>query len=134
MVFHTLTFTRSRRRCSKPRPVFNISRGTWQTLMYWKIMFDSCYCINSICLFVKIWETIWHFILLPFGRQRASAHFLNIRLPGPSASRSSRWLPSFDSTWTFRSDSTRWLLYNCSSANKIQIHQQKRRKAYLYMQ
>ena len=93
-------------------------------------MFDSCYCINSICLFVKIWETIWHFILLPFGRQRASAHFLNIRLSGPSASRSSRWLPSFDSTSMFRSDSTRWLLYNCSSANKIQIHQQKRRNVY----
>ena len=34
----------------KPRPkaeVFNISRGTWQTLMYWKTMFDRCYCIIS---------------------------------------------------------------------------------------
>ena len=50
-------------------------------------------------LFVKIWETIWHYILSPFGRQRASAHFLNIRLPGPSVSRDSRWLPSFDSTY-----------------------------------
>ena len=27
--------------------VFNISRGTWQTLMYWKTMFDRCYCIIS---------------------------------------------------------------------------------------
>ena len=28
-------------------------------------------------LFVKIWETMWHYILSPFGRQGASAHFLN---------------------------------------------------------
>ena len=27
--------------------VFNISLGTWQTLMYWKTMFDRCYCIIS---------------------------------------------------------------------------------------
>ena len=39
MVFHALTFARSRGRCWKPRPkaeVFNTSRGIWQTLMYWK--------------------------------------------------------------------------------------------------
>ena len=53
-------------------------------------------------LFVKIWETIWHYILSPFGCQRASAHFLNIRLPGPSAPRDPRWLSSFDSTSIFR--------------------------------
>ena len=33
--------------CQVPREVFNISRGTWQTLMYWKTMFDRCYCIIS---------------------------------------------------------------------------------------
>ena len=27
--------------------VFNNSRGTWQTLMHWKRIFDRCYCINS---------------------------------------------------------------------------------------
>ena len=53
-------------------------------------------------LFVKIWETIWHYILSHFGRQRASALFLNIHLPGPSVSRDSRWLPSIDSTSMFR--------------------------------
>ena len=29
---------------------------------------------STKCL-VKIWQTIWHVILSPFGRQRASAHF-----------------------------------------------------------
>ena len=53
-------------------------------------------------LFVRIWETMWHYILSMFGHQRASAHFLNICLPGPRASRDSRWLPSFDSTSIFR--------------------------------
>ena len=33
--------------------VFNISRGTWQMLMYWKIMFDRCYCINSTIYLLK---------------------------------------------------------------------------------
>ena len=31
--------------CQVPREVN--SRGTWQTLMYWKTMFDRCYCIIS---------------------------------------------------------------------------------------
>ena len=35
----------------------------WQTLMYWKIMFDRCYCINSTKVLLKFGEkygtTIW---------------------------------------------------------------------------
>ena len=44
MVFYALTFARSWGRCCKPRPkaeLFNISRGTWQTLMHWKTMFKA---------------------------------------------------------------------------------------------
>ena len=40
--------------CQVPREVLktsasvcNTSLGTWQTLMYWKTMFDRCYCIIS---------------------------------------------------------------------------------------
>ena len=70
MVFHALTFARSQGRCWKPRPmaeVFNISRGTRQTLMYWKTMSDRCYCIistkcsvtfakNVALYFVNVWQ------------------------------------------------------------------------------
>ena len=34
--------------------VSNNSRGTWQTLMHWKPMFDRCYCINSITMLKKM--------------------------------------------------------------------------------
>ena len=50
MIFHSLTFARSRRRCWKPRAkpeVFNISRGTLRMLMNDKIIFDRYYCISS---------------------------------------------------------------------------------------
>ena len=43
--FHSLTFARSRGRCSPS--VFNISRGSLRMLMNDKIMFDRYYCINS---------------------------------------------------------------------------------------
>ena len=95
MTFHTLTFARSRGRCWKPRPEAEVSS------MYWKIMFDRCYCINSTIYLLKFWETLWHYIL-----SASECTFLNIRLPGPSASRDSRWLPSFDSTSMFQNDST----------------------------
>ena len=55
----------------KTRPkaeVFNTSRGTWQTLMYWKTMFDRCNCIiltkfsvtfakNVALYFVNVWQS-----------------------------------------------------------------------------
>ena len=36
-------------------PFINVcqSRGTWQTLMHWKTMFDRCYCINSTTMLKK---------------------------------------------------------------------------------
>ena len=49
MVFHALTFARSRGRCWKSRPeaaVFNISLGTWRMLMHWKTMFGRYYCVK----------------------------------------------------------------------------------------
>ena len=84
------------------RPRFNISLGTWQTLMYWKIMFDRCYCISStisLSKFGKLYGTIFCHRLAVSKRVHI---FLNIRLPDPSASRDSKWLPSFDLTWIFR--------------------------------
>ena len=50
MVFHALTFPRSRGRCWKSRQkaaVFNTSQGTWWMLMHWKTMFDRYYCIKT---------------------------------------------------------------------------------------
>ena len=49
--------------CQVPKAeVSNISRGTWQTLMYWKIMFDRRYCIKSttyLLKFGKLYGTIF---------------------------------------------------------------------------
>ena len=46
--FYALTFARSRGRCLKLRPwFFKTFRETWQTLMFWKILFNRCYCISS---------------------------------------------------------------------------------------
>ena len=45
MIFHSLTFARSRGKCRKPRA--KPSRGTLRMLMNDKIMFDRYYCINS---------------------------------------------------------------------------------------
>ena len=50
MIFHSLTFARSRGGCWKPRAkpeVFNTSRGILRMLMNGKIMFDRYHCINS---------------------------------------------------------------------------------------
>ena len=50
MVFHALTFARSRGRCWKPRPpasVFNIYLGTLRMLMHWENMFDHYYCTEK---------------------------------------------------------------------------------------
>ena len=64
-------------------------------------MFDRCYCINStiyLLTFGKLYGTIFCHRLTVSERVHI---FLNIHLPGPSASRDSRWLPSFDSTSIF---------------------------------
>ena len=74
MVFHALTFARSRGRCWKPRPevtIFNTSLGTWPILMHWKTMFDR-YCIKTenICY---ISSYFLHFFVSPFHRYLANA-------------------------------------------------------------
>ena len=53
-------------------------------------------------LFVKSWETIWHYILSPFGRQRASVHFFKYPSSWSERIKRLKWLPSFDSTSMFR--------------------------------
>ena len=75
MVFHALTFARSRGRCGKLRPkaaVFNTSQGTWRMSMHWKTMFDRYYCIQTenICYISRYFL---HYVVSPFHRCRANA-------------------------------------------------------------
>ena len=68
MVFHSLTFARSRGRCWKPRPkaaVFNTSQGTCRMLMHWKTVFDRYYCIKTenICYISRYFL---HYLVSPF--------------------------------------------------------------------
>ena len=79
MVFHALTFARSRGRCWKPRPkaaVFNTSQGTWQMLMHWKPMCDRYYCIKSenICYISRYFL---QYFVSPFHRCLANAISMN---------------------------------------------------------
>ena len=75
MVFHALTFARSRGRCWKLRPkavVFNTSQGTWRMLMHWKTLFNHYYCIKTenICYISRYFL---HYFVLPFHRCRTNA-------------------------------------------------------------
>ena len=75
MVFHAITFAKSRGRCWKPRPkaaVFNTSLGTWRMLMHCKTMFDRYYCIKieNICYISRYFL---HYFVLPFHRCLANA-------------------------------------------------------------
>ena len=68
MVFHALTFGRSRGRCWKPRPeaaVFNTSLETWRMLMHWKTMFDRYHCIKTenVCYISRYFL---HYFVSPF--------------------------------------------------------------------
>ena len=70
IVFHALTFARSRGRCWKWRPkaaVFNTSQLTWRMLMHWKTMFDRYYCIKNenICHNSRFFL---HYFVSPFHR------------------------------------------------------------------
>ena len=115
--FYALTFARSRGRCWKLRTkaeVFNTSRGTWQTLMYWKTMFDRCYCIistkcsvtlakNVALYFVNVWQSTpdWSFLLISvcLAREHQSIHDGRHRPIRPWSSRKgsffeTRWSPT----------------------------------------
>ena len=75
MIFHALTFARSRGRCWKPRPevaVFNTSQGTWRTLIHWKTMLDRNYCIKTenICYISRYFL---HYFVSSFHRCLAKA-------------------------------------------------------------
>ena len=110
-----------------PRDLANVNvleNNVWSLLLH---------KVNDL-LFVKVWETIWHYILLPVGRQRASAHFFKY----PS-SRSER-IKRFKMAVIIRFDldiSKMTVQGGCCSTvvvqNDIQIHQQKPRKAYPYI-
>ena len=105
-------------------------------LMYWKTMFDRCYCINStiyLLKFGKLYGTIFCHRLTVSERVHI---FLNIRLSGPSASGM-----RFKMAAIIRLDLDISKMTvqggGCTTVvmqNEIQIHQQKRRKAYLYRQ
>ena len=76
-------------------------------------------------IFVKIWEKIWHNILSPFGSQRVGAHFLK----------------RFKMAAIFQFDLGVSKMKTqgscCTTAvvhHEIQIHQHKRRTAYLHIQ
>ena len=72
MVFHALTFARSRGRCWKPRPkaaVFYTSQGTWRMLMHWKTMFNHYYCIKkeNICYIFALFLALFCFAFSPMS-------------------------------------------------------------------
>ena len=74
MVFHALTFARSRWRCWKPWPeaaVFNTSQGTWRMLMH-LTMFDRYYWIKTqnICYISRYFL---HYFVSAFHRWLTNA-------------------------------------------------------------
>ena len=103
-------------------------------LMYWKIMFDRCYCINS---------TIY---LLKFGKLYGTifCHYLTVservhifRYPSSWSERIKRF--KMAAIIRFDLDISKMTVQGggCTTVvvqNEIQIQQQKWRKAYLYRQ
>ena len=61
LVFRALTFAGEMLKTEAESRGFNSSRGTWQTLMYWKTMLDRCNCINETKSSLKFAE-MWHYI------------------------------------------------------------------------
>ena len=86
MIFHSLTFARSRGRCWKPRAkpeVFNILQGTLRMLTNYKIMFDRYYCINSKKTHRKLRKCLRTLFLLPFSYARTLLFFYKYPQFGP---------------------------------------------------
>ena len=84
--------------------------------MYWKIMFDRCYCINStiyLLQFGKLCGTIFchRLAVTIFGHHFWISVFL-VRVHQEIQDGCHHSIPPR----YFENDSTRWLLYNCSSA------------------
>ena len=50
------------------------NRGTWQTLMYWKTMFDRCYCVISTKCSVTFAKNVALYFVT-FDSQHLSAPF-----------------------------------------------------------
>ena len=99
--------------------------------MYLKIMFDRCYCINLFYLTIYLLKFgKLYFVIV--SRQRASAHFFKY------LSSWSERINRFKMVVIIRFDldvSKMTVQGGCCTnavvQNEIQIHQQKRRKAYL---
>ena len=74
MVFHALTFSRSRGTevLKSMATVFNTSQGTWRTLIHRKTMFCRYYCIKTekICY---ILHYFLHYFVSPLHRCLANA-------------------------------------------------------------
>ena len=108
MVFHALTFARSRGRCWKPRPpaaVFNTSLGTWRMLMHWKPMFDCYFCMNTenICYISRYFL---HSFVSPFHRYLANAictDYARSRAGQYTSRNGSKSVAPVRSYWKFRS-------------------------------
>ena len=103
-------------------------------LMYWKTMFDRCYCINSTIN------------LLKFGKLYGTTfcHRLTVRGRCTFFKYPSSWSERIEgfkmaAIVRFDLDISKMTVQGggCTTVvmqNEIQIHQQKRRKAYLYRQ
>ena len=101
-------------------------------LMYWKIMFDRCYCINStiyLLKFGKLYRTIF------CHRLTVSEQVHIFKYPSSWSERIKIFKmaaiirPRYFEMTVQGGDCTTVVMQN-----EIQIHQQKWRKAYLYRQ
>ena len=104
-------------------------------LMYWKIMFYRCYCINSTIYLLKsgkLYGTIF------FHRLAVSERVHIFKYPASSWSERIKRF-KMAAIIRFDLDISKMTVQGggCTTVvtqNEIQIHQQKRRKAYLYRQ
>ena len=113
---------------------FNISRGAWQTFMHWKIMFDCCYCLNSTNHLIKFGINMALYFVTVLQSKSECTFF---KYPS-SWSESIKRFKLAASIRFDRNVSKMTRQGGCCTTvvvqNEIQNHQQKRKKAYLYIQ
>ena len=136
MVFHTLTFARSRGRCWKPRPRARGFQQLSKDLANVNIKKKQC-LVAVLHKFKAIFVTICEICgtrLCYRLTVNAWVHlFINIRLPGPRASCDSRWLPSSDLMLIFRNATIIKQDDRCTHVQTICKFISKRRPAYVYV-
>ena len=104
-----------------------------QTLMYWKIIFDRCYCINSAKYLLKFGKNMTLYFVTVWQSTRGISFFF--KYPSSWCKSIKRFKMAFIIRFDLDvSEMTSWLLYNCRREvqNEVKFHQQKRRYAYLY--